>query len=198
MAIPRPVHRLALRDDPGRRPAPRHAVVEQVFADLASGPLAHLPSGNFPANAAWLALAAITHNLLRAAGALASASFAKARGATLRRDLIAVAARIARHGRGYITVHLPEGWHRDAEWVNLFEAACGPPAARGLTSPDPVSAPARPQRPPATISQQKSGQIACSVVLLRWSRTGPSGARRGDFGSGSPTGRQALRARARR
>ena len=45
-----------------------HAQVEQVFADLTDGPLAHLPSGSFPANAAWLALAAISHNLLRAAG----------------------------------------------------------------------------------------------------------------------------------
>jgi hypothetical protein len=105
-----------------------HAIVEQVFADWASGPLAHLPSGSFPANAAWLTLAAIACNLLRAAGALASFAYAKARGATLRRDLIDVAARAARHGRGQITLHLPEGWHRQAEWMNLFEAATGPPA----------------------------------------------------------------------
>jgi hypothetical protein len=104
-----------------------HAVVEQVFADWADGPLAHLPSGSFPANAAWLALAAISHNLLRAAGALASLACAKARGATLRRDLIDVAARTARHGRGHITLHLPEGWHREQDWASLFEAACGPP-----------------------------------------------------------------------
>jgi hypothetical protein len=105
-----------------------HAQVEQVFADLADGPLAHLPSGSFPANAAWLACAAIAHNLLRAAGSLAGLACAKARAATLRRDLIGVAARIARHGRGQITVHLPEGWHRETEWMNLFETACGPPA----------------------------------------------------------------------
>jgi hypothetical protein len=43
----------------------------------------------------------------------------EARGATLRRDLIAVAARFARHG----------GWHRQAAWMNLLDAACGPPAA---------------------------------------------------------------------
>jgi hypothetical protein len=73
------------------------AHAEQVFADLADGPLAHLPSGSFPANAAWLALAAISHNLLRAAGSPASLACAKARGATLRRDLIDVAARLARH-----------------------------------------------------------------------------------------------------
>jgi hypothetical protein len=106
-----------------------HAVVEQVFADVTSGPLAHLPSGRFAANAAWLTIAAMAHNLLRAAGALASLPYAKARAATIRRDLIAVAARTARHGRGHLTLHLPEGWHREQEWLNLWEAACGPPAA---------------------------------------------------------------------
>jgi hypothetical protein len=106
-----------------------HAIIEQVFADWNDGPLAHLPSGSFPANAAWLACAAISCNLLRAAGALASLACARARGATLRRDLIGVAARIARHGRGHITLHVPRGWHRQAEWLNLFEACCGPPAS---------------------------------------------------------------------
>lgn len=105
-----------------------HAVVEQVFADVTSGPLAHMPSGVFAANAAWLSIAAMAHNLVRAAGALASRPFAKARAATIRRDLIAVAARTARHGRGHLTLHLPEGWHREQEWLNLLAAACGPPA----------------------------------------------------------------------
>ena len=58
-----------------------------------------------------------------------SLPFAKARAATIRRDLIAVAARTARHGRGHLTLHLPEGWHREHEWLNLLAAACGPPAA---------------------------------------------------------------------
>ncbi|HSR25378.1 MAG TPA: IS1380 family transposase, partial [Candidatus Eisenbacteria bacterium] len=106
-----------------------HAIIEQVFADWNNGPLAHLPSGRFPANAAWLTCAAIAHNLLRAAGSLASRAYSKARGATIRRDLIDVAARTARHGRGHITLHLPEGWHHQAAWMRLFEAACGPPAA---------------------------------------------------------------------
>jgi hypothetical protein len=105
-----------------------HAIIEQVLADLYDGPLAHLPSGKFTANAAWLSIAAIAHNLLRAAGALASRALAKARSATIRRDLVAVPARTARHGRGRITLHLPQGWHREREWLNLFEAACGPPA----------------------------------------------------------------------
>jgi hypothetical protein len=106
-----------------------HAIIEQIFADWNDGPLAHLPSGHFPANAAWLTCAAICHNLTRAAGTLAGPFHAKARGATIRRHLIAVAARIARHGRGHITLHLPEAWHREHHWMTLFEAACGPPAA---------------------------------------------------------------------
>ena len=106
-----------------------HAIVEQVFADVTSGPLAHLPSGHFAANAAWLSIAAMAHNLLRAAGALASLPYAKARAATIRRDLIAVAARAARHGRNHLALHLPEGWHREHEWMTLLAAACGPPAA---------------------------------------------------------------------
>jgi Transposase DDE domain group 1 len=105
-----------------------HAIIEQLLADLNDGPLAHLPSGKFNANAVWLAIAAISHNLPRAAGALAGRRHAKARAATVRRDLVAVAARTARHGRDRITLHLPEAWHREREWRNLFEAACGPPA----------------------------------------------------------------------
>jgi Transposase DDE domain group 1 len=106
-----------------------HAIIEQLLADLNDGPLAHLPSGKFSASAAWLAIAAVTRNLLRAAGTLAGRRHAKARAATIRRDLVAVAARTARHGRDRLTLHLPEGWHREHAWRNLFEAACGPPAA---------------------------------------------------------------------
>jgi Transposase DDE domain group 1 len=105
-----------------------HAVVEQVFADWTDGPMAHLPSGRFPANAAWLTIAAMACNLARAAGCLASGFHARARGATIRRDLIDVAARTARHGRGQLTLHLPLGWHREAEWMSLFQSGCGPPA----------------------------------------------------------------------
>jgi hypothetical protein len=107
-----------------------HAVVEQLLADLISGPLAHFPPGRFTANAAWLSLAAMAHNLTRAAGTLASPSHARARGATIRADLIDVAARTARHGRGQLTLHLPRQWHHEAAWMDLFRAGCGPPRAR--------------------------------------------------------------------
>ena len=88
-----------------------------------------MPSGMFAANAAWLSIAAVAHNLLRADGTLASLPLAKAQAATIRRNLIAAAARRVRHGRGHITLHLPESWHREHEWLNLLAAACGPPAA---------------------------------------------------------------------
>lgn len=49
----------------------KHAIIETVFADLIDGPFAHMPSGRFAANHAWATCAAMTHNLLRAADALA-------------------------------------------------------------------------------------------------------------------------------
>ena len=108
-----------------------HAIVEQVFSDWNDGPLAHLPSGKFNANAAWTVIAAISQNLMRAVGALAGPLLAKARAATIRRDIINVAARIARTGRGNIALHLPEGWHREDEWTSLWTKISGadPPAA---------------------------------------------------------------------
>ena len=38
-------------------------MIEQVFAELIDGPLAHLPSGRFDANNPWLTCIAIAHNL---------------------------------------------------------------------------------------------------------------------------------------
>jgi hypothetical protein len=105
----------------------RHAIVEQVIADPKNGPLAHLPSGNFMANSAWLVLAAIAFNLTRAAGALASTFPAKATTATIRRQLITVAARVAGSARRS-TVRLPTAWPWTDQWHQLFTASIGPPA----------------------------------------------------------------------
>jgi len=107
----------------------RHAIIETVFADLIDGPLAHLPSGRFAANSAWAICAAITHNLLRAAGTLASPKHAAARGATLRRQIITVPARIARPQRRRV-LHLPVHWPWAGPWTALWTAvfATGPPA----------------------------------------------------------------------
>jgi hypothetical protein len=106
----------------------QHAIIETVFADLIDGPLAHMPSGHFAANNAWTTCAAITHNLLRAAGTLASARHAIARGATLRRQLVAVPARLARPQRQPV-IHLPAHWPWADQWTTLWTTVTGPPAA---------------------------------------------------------------------
>ena len=106
-----------------------HAVVEQVIADLKAGPLAHLPSGVFNANAAWLALASIAFNLLRAAGVLAAPrpghGLAVATTATLRARLITVPARIARSARR-LTLHLPTRWPWREHWTRLADHTLRP------------------------------------------------------------------------
>ena len=106
----------------------RHAIIEQVIADLKDGPLAHLPSGKFTANSAWLVLAAIAFNLTRAAGTLASGFHAKATTATIRAHLILVPGRIARSART-AALHLPTAWPWESAWHQLFNTGTGPPLA---------------------------------------------------------------------
>ena len=108
----------------------RHAIIETVFADLIDGPLAHLPSGHFGANSAWALCAAIAHNLVHAAGTLAGQGHAVARGATLRRRLITVPARLARPARTPV-LHLPSRWPWAPAWLRLWDQVIShsPPAA---------------------------------------------------------------------
>jgi hypothetical protein len=106
----------------------RHAIIEQVIADLKSGPLAHLPSGSFAANSAWLVLTAMAFNLTRAVGVLAGQFHAKAVTATVRAHLIGVAARVTRSARR-ATLRLPTNWPWADQFQRLFTAATAPPAA---------------------------------------------------------------------
>lgn len=96
-----------------------HAIIEQINADLIAGPLAHLPSGRFSANDAWLTCAAIAHNLTRAAGHLAADTYRTARPTTIRTRIITVAARLAHRART-THLHLPERWPWQAAFDNLF------------------------------------------------------------------------------
>ena len=105
-----------------------HAIVEQVIADLENGPLAHLPSGQFWANSAWLVCAAMAFNLTRTAGTLASTFHAKATTGTIRAQLITVPRRFARSARR-LTLHLPTGWPWQTAWHQLATAANSPPLA---------------------------------------------------------------------
>jgi hypothetical protein len=103
-----------------------HAIIEQVIADLKDSALAHLPSGVFTANAAWLVCATISHNLTRAAGALATTFHARARTGTLRAQLITTPGRIARSA-GRLTLHLPRDWPWEAGLDELFRRALHDP-----------------------------------------------------------------------
>ncbi len=103
-----------------------HAIVEQVIAELKNGPLAHLPSGVFTANAAWLACAAIAHNLTRAAGTLAGGRHRRARTTSLRAQLIATPARIA-HSAHRQVLHLPRDWPYEPGLDELFRRALHDP-----------------------------------------------------------------------
>jgi hypothetical protein len=104
----------------------QHAVIEQVHSDLKNSALAHLPSGVFTANAAWLVLAVIAFNLTRAAASLTDPQIAKATTATIRRKLITVPARVATSARR-TTLHLPQAWPWQTAWTALFDRVSDPP-----------------------------------------------------------------------
>ena len=87
----------------------RHAIMEQAIAELKSAGLAHLPSGNFMANAAWLALTFMAHNLVRAVGQLAGSDLERATASTLRRKVFTMPGRLVHTGRRR-HLRLPASW----------------------------------------------------------------------------------------
>lgn len=97
-----------------------HAEVETVIRDLKDGPLAHLPSGRFAANAAWLALSALAHNLARWTTAIGLPDQLPARTTTdrLRRRLFRLPGRLT-HSARTPTLHLPADW----PWQAMFDTA---------------------------------------------------------------------------
>jgi Transposase DDE domain group 1 len=92
-----------------------HAVCELNIRDLKDNGLKHCPSGRFCANAAWLSLAVLAHNLTRWTLNIGSNETGLATGATTRRILITTPGRIANSGRQQ-TLHLPTKW----PWSHLF------------------------------------------------------------------------------
>ena len=96
----------------------RHAEVEAVIRDLKQGAgLAHLPSGRFAANAAWLAFSTIAYNLARWVVDIGLPEQLPACTTTgrLRRCLFSVPGRRTRSAR-HETLHLPQRW----PWQLLF------------------------------------------------------------------------------
>jgi len=95
-----------------------HAVVELAIRDLKAGGLAHVPSGVFFANAAWLGLAVVAHNLGRWTLKSAGARWARATVATLRRKLISMPARLV-HTARKLKLRAPTGW----PWADAYHTA---------------------------------------------------------------------------
>lgn len=95
-----------------------HAVVELAIRDVKAGGLAHVPSGKFNANAAWLALAILAHNLARWSLAAAGAAWQHATTETLRTKLVAMPARLV-HTARRIKLRAPTNW----PWREAFENA---------------------------------------------------------------------------
>ena len=108
----------------------RHAVVEDVIRDLKYGVgLNHLPSGRFSANAAWMLLNVMAHNLARwvpriGLGPEAPPMTTK----TVRTRLISVPGRITTSGRRK-TLHFPRDWPWEESFLTMLanlRAICRP------------------------------------------------------------------------
>ena len=107
----------------------RHAEIENAIRDLKYGVgLNHLPSGRFAANAAWMAIQVMAHNLARWIGRIGLRE-PVATTKTLRRRLFSLAGRLTRSARR-LTLHLPQRW----PWANRFSGAL----ARLRALPPPV------------------------------------------------------------
>ena len=96
----------------------RHAEIENAIRDLKYGVgLNHLPSGRFAANAAWLAVQVLAHNLARWAARIGLGEQLVTT-KTLRRRFFSMAGRLTRSARR-LTLHLPKRW----PWETQFSRA---------------------------------------------------------------------------
>ena len=92
-----------------------HAEIENAIRDLKYGVgLNHLPSGRFAANAAWLAVQVMAHNLARWTTRIGLGQQLVTT-KTLRRRFFSLAGRLTRSARR-LTLHLPKRWPWEAEF----------------------------------------------------------------------------------
>jgi hypothetical protein len=97
----------------------RHAQVELAIRDLKEGSgLNHAPSGRFFANAAWLLISCLAHNLLRWLARLGLGVRGPLVAQTIRRRYLTLPGRITRSAR-QLTLHLPARW----PWREAFTQA---------------------------------------------------------------------------
>ncbi|MDP1805218.1 MAG: transposase, partial [Acidimicrobiales bacterium] len=98
-----------------------HATVELAIRDLKEGAgMDHCPSGQFSANAAWLACAVLAHNLIRWTARLGGlhpdGQLTVAR--TIRTRVVALPGRLVNRS-GRLVLRLPERW----PWASTFTVA---------------------------------------------------------------------------
>ena len=98
-----------------------HAVVELAIRDLKEGAgMAHCPSGDFNANAAWVVLSTIAHNMIRWLASLGLDHSGPVVAKTIRRKYITVPGRLTRRSRR-TQLHLPTAWPWATEWTECFD-----------------------------------------------------------------------------
>ena len=97
----------------------RHAQIELAIRDLKEGSgLNHAPSGRFFANAAWLLISSLAHNLVRWIARLGLQERGPIVAQTIRRRYLTLPGRITRSARRS-TLHLPARW----PWRERFTQA---------------------------------------------------------------------------
>ena len=157
----------------------RHAEIENAIRDLKYGVgLNHLPSGRFAANAAWLAVQVIAHNLARWTTRIGLGEPVVTT-KTLRRRFFSLAGRLTSSARR-LTLHLPQRW----PWENQFSRALARlralslPALRRPSPTDPpsgqlnVTANSRQPSPPGALSayrlsnSARHGRTAANIVPM--------------------------------
>jgi len=97
-----------------------HATVELVIRDLIDQALAHFPSGQFHANAAWTVIAALAHNLLCWTARLGLPDRTVRAARTARRRLLALPGRLTSHA-GRWTLHLQARWPWQDDFLEALE-----------------------------------------------------------------------------
>ena len=141
----------------------RHAEIENAIRDLKYGVgLNHLPSGRFAANAAWLAVQVLAHNLARWTSRIGLGEQVVTT-RTLRRRFFALVGRLTRSARRLI-LHLPQRW----PWGTQFGGA--------LTRLRSLPLPVRPARPgPPQLAPARPARVPCRLRTLPWVLRTPAG-----------------------
>ena len=98
-----------------------HATIELVIRDVKDQALGHFPSGDFAANMAWTAIAALAHNLARWSTLIGLPALRVQTAQTRRRQLLQIPGRLVRTSRRW-TLRLPARWPWQTEFHAVLDA----------------------------------------------------------------------------